>query len=186
MESAVTTQRSPLRLLVPLAVGAAVALGLGVFGREHRPTGRQVEHLFFSGTINMKVWLASAAIVLAIGQVTTALWLYGRLPGVRRVPRRLPTVHRALGVLTFLFTVPVAYACLWSLGFQHTDTRVLVHSIAGCFFFGAFAAKVVVVRSRSLPGAALPVAGGLLFSALVVIWLTSALWFFQHNPFPSF
>jgi hypothetical protein len=31
------------------------------------------------------------------------------------------------------------------VGFQDADTRVLAHSIAGCFFFGAFAAKVVVV-----------------------------------------
>jgi hypothetical protein len=186
MESALASRRSPARLLVPVAVGAAVAVGLGVYGREHQPTGRQIEHLFFTGTINLKVWLASAVLTLALVQVLTALWLYGRLPGVRRVPRRLGLVHRTSGVLAFVFAVPVAYACLWSLGFQHSDTRVLVHSIAGCFFFGAFAAKVVVVRSRSLPGAALPVAGGLLFSALVVVWLTSVLWFFEHHPFPSF
>jgi Family of unknown function (DUF6529) len=40
-------------------------------------------------------------------------------------------------------------------------SRVAVHSLAGCFFYGAFAAKVVVVRSR-LPRFALPLAGGTL------------------------
>src|SRR5262249_46497903 len=30
--------------------------------------------------------------------------------------------------------------------------RVAVHSIAGCFFYGAFTAKVLLVHSRRLPG----------------------------------
>ncbi len=63
---------------------------------------------------------------------------------------------------------------------------MLIHSIAGCFFIGAFAAKVVCVELRSLPGYALPIAGGLVFTGLVVIWLTSALWFFQTFGFPQF
>jgi hypothetical protein len=63
---------------------------------------------------------------------------------------------------------------------------VLVHSIAGCFFYGAFAAKVTVVESKRLPGFALPLAGGVLFSALVVVWFTSGLWFFREFGFPSF
>jgi hypothetical protein len=33
---------------------------------------------------------------------------------------------------------------------------------------------------------ALPVAGGMLFTGLVVVWLTSALWFFREFGFPSF
>ena len=47
-------------------------------------------------------------------------------------------------------------------------------------FYGAFATKVVIVRSRRMPGWALPVAGGILFGALVLIWLTSSLWFFRE------
>jgi len=90
------------------------------------------------------------------------------------------------GTLAFLIALPVAYHCLWALGFQDTDSRVMWHSIAGCFFFGAFAAKVIVVETKNLPRLALPVAGGLLFSALVVVWLTSALWFFREFGFPSF
>ena len=33
-----------------------------------------------------------------------------------------------------------------------------------------------------MPGWALPVAGGLVFSLLVGLWLTSALWFFTSRP----
>jgi hypothetical protein len=62
---------------------------------------------------------------------------------------------------------------------------VLFHSLFGCAFYGAFAAKVVVVRSPSLPGAALPIAGGLVFTLLVAVWLTSGLWFISHHGFPA-
>ncbi len=75
-----------------------------------------------------------------------------------------------IGILAFAATVPVAVHCIWAYGFQTSPTRVFVHSLAGCLFYGAFAAKVVVVRSRRLPGWVLPVAGGLLFTVIVVIW----------------
>ena len=69
-------------------------------------------------------------------------------------------MHRISGRLAFIASLPVAYHCLWSLGFQDTDTRVLAHSLLGCAVYGAFAAKVTIVRSKGLPGLALPVAGG--------------------------
>ena len=62
---------------------------------------------------------------------------------------------------------------------------MLLHSLLGCAFYGAFAAKVVIVRSHSLPGWALPVAGGLVFTILVAVWLTSGLWFISENGIPS-
>ena len=55
---------------------------------------------------------------------------------------------------------------------------VLAHSLLGCLFFGAFTTKMLALRLRSVPGWALPLLGGLLFSALAGLWLTSALWFF--------
>ena len=95
-------------------------------------------------------------------------------------------MHRISGRLAFLISLPVAYHCLWSLGFQDTTTRVLVHSLLGCAFYGTFAAKVTIVRSKGLPGIALPIAGGLLFAILVGLWLTSAEWFIHQNGgFPS-
>ena len=41
------------------------------------------------------------------------------------------------------------------------------------------------MRSRGLPGWALPVAGGFMFSTLMAVWLTSALWFIDKQGFPS-
>jgi hypothetical protein len=176
----------PIKLLIPILVGAAVALGLGVYGNAHDPTGKSIFSLVFTKTINMKAWFATAAGVLALFQLASALRMFGVIRVPRTVPRWLPLVHRISGAAIFALVVPVAYHCLWALGFQDYSTRVLVHSIAGCFFFGAFAAKVVVVESKRLPSLTLPVAGGLLFSAFVVIWYTSALWFFREFGFPSF
>jgi hypothetical protein len=74
---------------------------------------------------------------------------------------------------------PVAYHCIFKLGFQSTNGRVLAHSFLGCAFYGAFTAKVTIVRLHRLPRWVLPTAGGLLFAALLGVWYTSALWFFR-------
>ena len=174
------------RILTILLAGAAVAVTLGVYGRLHDPTGESLVTLFFTATINLKVWFASVAFALALFQLGSSLRIFGKI-GKGRVPAWLRPVHRASGTLAFLFAIPVAYHCLWALGFQsEAGTRVLVHGLAGCFFFGALTSKVLIVRSRRLPGWSLPVVGGALFTALTVIWLTSSLWFFTTVDFPGF
>jgi hypothetical protein len=70
--------------------------------------------------------------------------------------------------------------CLYALGFQSFDTRVLLHSLLGCFFYGIFVCKMLLLRRDGAPGWALPVVGGVLFTALVALWLSSALWFFTN------
>ena len=131
----------------------------------------------------MKVWLATIALAFGVVQVSTALWVYGKLPW--RAPPWAGYAHRISGRFAFIISLPVAYHCLWSLGFQDTTGRVLAHSLLGCAFYGAFASKVLVVRSRRLPGIALPIAGGLVFAILVAVWLTSAFWFIDHQGWPS-
>ena len=167
------------KLVLALAAGAVVALSLGIYGNVHDPTGRSLVTLFFTATITLKVWLATAAVALAMFQGLTGMRMYGKL-GKRRGPKWVPTAHRASGTAAFLLTIPVAYHCLWALGFQYqSGTRVLLHGVFGCLFFGALATKVLVVRSKRMPGWALPVLGGVVFTALVLVWGTSALWFFK-------
>ncbi len=171
------------RLLGAAALGAAVAVALGVYGRVHDPSQELVFTLFFSSTIAMKVWLASVAVAFAVFQLLSALWVFGKLPFA--APAWAGTAHRMSGRLAFIVSLPVAYHCLWSLGFQDTDTRVLLHSLFGCSVYGAFAAKVTIVNSRGLPSVALPVAGGIMFAVLIGAWLTSALWFIDNQGWPS-
>jgi len=172
------------RLLLAGVLGAVVALTLGIYGRAHDPASDLTITLGFTNTITMKVWLATIALLFAVVQLMSALWLYGRLP-LGAAPSWLGTFHRVSGRLAFLVSLPVAYHCLYQLGFQHSSTRVLVHSILGCAFYGAFAAKIVIVRSRGLPSFALPIAGGLTFALLVGVWLVSGLWFINNSGFPS-
>jgi Family of unknown function (DUF6529) len=183
---AAVPQRDPVagRLLLAGLVGAAVALTLGIYGNAHDPASDLGITLGFTNTLTMKVWLATVAVALAVCQLVSALWMYGRLP-IQSTPVWLGTAHKISGRLAFLVSLPVAYHCLYQLGFQHSSTRVLTHSALGCLFYGAFAAKVVIVRSRNLPAAALPVAGGLTFALLVYVWLTSGLWYINNNGFPS-
>ena len=175
---------SPRLIIIGLA-GALTALGIGAYGKVHDPSGESIFTLFFTATLNMKAWLATAAAALGLFQLLSALRMYGKINIPRSTPSWLGTVHRVTGAAAFLLTIPVAYHCLWSLGFQQNGTRQTLHSLAGCFFYGAFVSKIVAVNSKKLPGWVLPVVGGTLFAALMVVWLTSALWFFRTVGFPE-
>src|SRR3954467_9631442 len=123
MEVATAQRPASVKLLTAAGVGAAVELTLGVYGHVHDPSQKLVFTLFFSSTIAMKVWFATIALAFAVIQVGSALWLFGKVGS--NPPDWLGGVHRISGRLAFLFTLPVAYHCLWSLGFQDTSTRVL-------------------------------------------------------------
>ncbi|NUP18177.1 MAG: hypothetical protein HOZ81_19245 [Streptomyces sp.] len=163
------------RYLLPALVACAVAVGLGVYGKAHDPTGTAFNLAGFSSTGAVKSWLATTAFFFALVQLVSALMVYGRLPG----PSWSAALHRWSGRAAFLLAVPVAVHCLYALGYQTYETRVLWHSLLGCFFFGAFSAKMLLLRSERLPGWLLPIVGGLVFTALTILWLTSALWFFR-------
>jgi hypothetical protein len=170
-------------LLLPLLVGAVLAVALGVFGRLHHPSGSVPWLGPFPDVYAMKVWLTLVVLILAVGQFITALWMYGKL-GVRQPPW-LGTLHRSTGWAAFLVSLPVAAACLWALGFEFDNKRVLVHGLLGCALYGAFAAKVIVVHSKRMPGWALPAVGGLLLTTVVGASLTSAIWYFATIGTPS-
>lgn len=166
-------------ILVPVLVFAWVSLIVGTVANLTDLTdGWSNFSLFFSDPIHLKVWFATAAIALALFQLFSAAWIFRKLPWAR--PAWIGTAHRWSGRLAFLLTLPVAYSCLFLLGFQDVSARTLAHSFAGVFFFGAIAAKVLIVRAHRFPGWLLPLAGGLVFSTLTALWLTSALWFFRN------
>jgi len=166
------------------AMGAVVAIALGLYGRVHDPASDLAITLGFADTITMKVWLSSFAVLFALFQVFTALWMYGRLPLASR-PSWLANAHRISGRLAFLISLPVAYHCLYQLAFQDTTTRVLAHSLLGCLFYGAFATKVTIIHMPGRAGVWLPVAGGTVFALLVATWVTSGLWFITTSGIPS-
>lgn len=179
-----TPQRRPAwHLFIPLLGGLLVAETIGIVAREliGSPYAQSAPwfRLFFSDTLHLKAWLAMAALFLACTQLFTAAWIFRKLPWTR--PRFVNLVHRFAGRLAFLVTIPVAYHCVFKLGFQTYSTRLTVHSFFGVAVYGAFATKVLIVRMHRFPRWTLPVAGGLLFAALVGVWWTSSFWFFRTS-----
>jgi hypothetical protein len=176
-----------LRLAGIGVLAAAVVAALIIIGRVHpvNPAfslfGRQ-----YAAAVTLKALLATVVLGLAGLQVFLALWIYRKLPLAARPPRPVPLVHRVVGFALFALTVPIALHCLIAYGVQFTSVRVAVHSVAGCFFYGAFVAKVLLVQTRRLPGWVLPIAGGTLAVVVVVLWYTSALWYYNGYELPHF
>jgi Family of unknown function (DUF6529) len=180
-------------IAVPLgafAAGAIVALLLGVFSKVHDPTLDGTTTLGFKDVRDMKVVVSTVIGVLAVGQLIGALWIYGKL-GIR-APSWVGTAHRVSGAITLVLAVFVGYHCIWAFGFQtgtvhgyEVPPRAIVHEVLACVVFGAVVVKVVAVRSKRAPGWFLPIAGGLLFAALLVVVLTSAGWYLDEKGWPG-
>jgi mono/diheme cytochrome c family protein len=171
-------RRSYRWVVVPLLAFAVFSLTAGLLA-HHEPRSKGYFQLFFSDPIHLKAGFATAAAVLACLQVCTAAWIYRKLPW--RKPAWVNPAHRWSGRLAFVCTLPVAYHCIFKLGFRNPSTRVVVHGLLGCAVYGAFAAKVTIVRLRRFPTPVLPVAGGLLFAVLIGVWYTSAVWLYTRN-----
>jgi Family of unknown function (DUF6529) len=167
-------------------LAAAVTGALYAAGRLHTPN---YAFSLFGQTglaaVTLKSLLASVVLGLAALQVLLALWIYRKLPLAGSPPRPVRPIHRITGFALFALTVPIAVHCLFAYGVQLTPARVAVHSLAGCFFYGAFTAKVLLVQSRRLPGWALPAAGGALAILVAVLWYTSALWYYNGYQLPA-
>jgi len=170
--------RSYRWVAAPLLAFALFSLTAGLLA-SHEPRSKGYFRLFFSDPIHLKAGFATVAALLACFQVFSAAWIFRRLPW--RKPAWVNPAHRWSGRLAFAFTLPVAYHCIFKLGFRDPDTRVLAHSLAGCAVYGAFAAKITIVRLRRFPPHVLPVAGGLLFATLIGVWYTSALWLYRED-----
>ena len=178
LTAAAPEQRSSRWLAAPLVAFALGALTAGVLA-AHDPRSKGYFQLFFSDPLHLKAAFATAAVVLACFQLFTAAWIFRKLPWDK--PAWVNPVHRWSGRLAFVVTLPVAYHCIFKLGFRSPTTRVLAHSLFGCAVYGAFAAKVTIVRLHRFPQLVLPLAGGLLFAVLIGVWYTSAIWLYGQN-----
>jgi hypothetical protein len=171
--------------LSPYLLGVVVGGAVAVLGAVHEPDysfgllGRT-----YTDATRLKAWIASVVAGLAVVQLVLALWVYGRLPGLGAAPRWARLTHRVEGALLVVLTLPVAVHCLVAYGFQTGSPRVLVHSVAGCAFYGLFAGKVCLVHDRRQPGWALPLVGGLLVVTVGLLWYSAALWVFNDYRVP--
>jgi hypothetical protein len=177
-----TASRGRLAFAGVVLVGVAVAAVLGIYARLHHPAHKTLFTLGLPGMVELKTWLATVAVMFVVLQLITALWMWGRLPGAPAAPGWVSQAHRWSGTIAFIVSLPVVLHCVWSIGFGQHGARLIIHSVLGCVFYGAYAAKMLGLRLRGLPGWALPVIGGTVFTAYVLTWVTSALWYFTVRP----
>jgi hypothetical protein len=160
-------------------VGALVAIALGAYGRLHHPAGVAIGVAGFSTIGYAKAWLASLSALFALVQLFSGMTLSGRLLATQ--PRWASGLHRWSGRIAVLASVPVAVQCLYALGFHSGSTRVWLHSLLGCLFYGVFTTKMLSLTRPGTPRWAVPLLGGLVFTGLIGVWLTSALWLFSRQ-----
>ncbi|MER5863517.1 DUF6529 family protein [Kitasatospora sp. NPDC002040] len=179
-------RRSPLLLITAILLPLAVTLSLYLYGRDHEPDySRGLFGHIGADANDLKARLGTALLALALVQVLLALAMYRKRPGGSRAPAAVALVHRLVGLVAFLLSLPIAYQCINAYGVQLTTTRTTLHSLAGCLFYGAFTAKVLIVRSRHAPGWALPLAGSTLVTFIAVLWYTAAFWWFNGQTAPG-
>jgi len=127
-----SSRAAPSRALwIALLLGGAVAIAVGVYGSVHEPAGQQTISLFFSNTLSFKAWTTSLILFFAFGQLYSALRIWGKV----KIPKTMPSwwgdLHRLSGTLAFALSLPVAFHCLWALGFEpdFTELRRFSHSV---------------------------------------------------------
>ena len=106
---AVSPPRSRPLLALILLTGAGVAVAIGVYARVHSPAARPLFLLGFSGMLQLKAWLASAALLLVVVQLLTALWIWGHLPG-RTWSKALIALVLVVAVVALLLFVVFPWA----------------------------------------------------------------------------
>ena len=135
----ITDKRAPLRGLV---AGAAAALALGAYSVLHDPTGRDFLLYGFDSAASWKSALTLIVAVLFVAQAALAFKLAG-LFGLRAATRGwLADFRRLILTLAVGFSVPVAFHCLWVLGFRSDSLAVSLHSILGCVAYGCVVAAL--------------------------------------------
>src|SRR5438067_6200118 len=160
-------------LAAPLLAFALFALTAGLLAR-HEPRSKGYFRLFFSDPVHLKAGFATAAALLACFQLFSAAWIFRKLPWHK--PAWVNPAHRWSGRLAFVCTLPVAYHCIFKLGFRTTDGRVVAHSLLGCCVYGAYASKVTIVRLHRFPTPVQPIAVGLHVSAHVAHLFTTGMY----------
>ena len=131
-----------VRLGLAVLLAAAITAVLVIVGRVHQPNyAATIFGQSALGALALKSWLATVTLGLAGVQVLLALWLYRKLPFAPAPARWVGVAHRLTGVVLIGVTIPVAVHCLNAYGVQLSSLRLAVHSLAGCFLYGAFAGQ---------------------------------------------
>src|ERR1700722_3152828 len=98
---------SGVSVVAVFLLGAVVAVALGVYAKVHTPAGRPIFLFGFSGMLQFKAWVSTVVLALLLLQLASALWMWGRLPGAGTAPAWVAPIHRWVGSVAFVVSLPV-------------------------------------------------------------------------------
>jgi len=141
-----------------------------------------IEDLARGNVTEVKVVLASVALVLAGYQVMLMAVGYGKLNLPFLKPRPASFAHRSIGDVIVLLTILVAFMCIGYFevydGVEHADDgetgRAAFHVVTAFLLLGFLTLKVIVVRWWHAMSRLLPFLGISVFTLFLLVWITSA------------
>ncbi|MBI5871069.1 MAG: hypothetical protein HZB44_09015 [Actinobacteria bacterium] len=133
-------------------------------------------------TFAQKSLLATVLLVLACGQVLLIASALGKIGSFSMETKRwLTMAHRFEGYVAFLVVLWVAYNCVFNIANKSGAPRVVIHAIAGTVILGLFMSKITINRGLKQFYTRLPLLGASLFTAITILWVTSAGWYYYTN-----
>ncbi len=134
-----------------LAAGAAAALALGAYSVLHEPAGRDFVLYGFGSSAEWKNALTLVVAVLLVVQAAIGFKLAG-LFGIRPADRPwLSDLRRLIATAAVGLSLPVAFHCVWILGFGSDSPMTTLHSILGCIAYGCVVAALWPDDRRRAP-----------------------------------
>ena len=125
-----------------LAAGAAASVALGAYSVAHEPTGRDFVLYGFDSSAEWKNALTLVVAVLLVAQAAIGFKLAG-LFGLRPAGRPwLSELRSLIATVAVGLSLPVAFHCVWVLGFGSDSPLVALHSILGCIAYGCVVAAL--------------------------------------------
>lgn len=125
-----------------LAAGAAASVALGAYSVVHEPTGRDFVLYSFDSSAEWKNALTLVVALLLIAQAAIGFKLAG-LFGLRPAGRPwLSELRRLIATVAVGLSLPVAFHCVWALGFTSDSPMGALHSILGCIAYGCVVAAL--------------------------------------------
>ena len=144
--------------------------------RYSNPQGRED---MLELTIDQKSLLATVLLALACAQVLLIASALGKIGSFStETRRRLTMAHRFEGYVAFLIVLWVAYNCVFNIANKSGTPRVVIHAIAGTIVLGLFMSKIAINRGFRQFYTRLPLLGASLFTAITILWVTSAGWYY--------
>ena len=125
-----------------LAAGAAASVALGAYSVAHEPSGRDFVLYGFDSSAEWKNALTLVVAVLLVVQAAIGFKLAG-LFGLRPAGRLwLSELRRLIATVAVGLSLPVAFHCVWVLGFGSDSPVGALHSILGCIAYGCVVAAL--------------------------------------------